>query len=73
MLSNTLSYLEELTERDMWEGFMCSIPATATDVGLHVVLNLAPQCTLRAGVDHKLPRVRLIQFRVKDMGQEPEE
>ena len=47
---------------------MGTIPSTAAEISLHVVLYLPAQVPLGTSVDDKLSGIGLIQLWVKDMG-----
>lgn len=64
--------LKELTESDVREGLVRSISPAPQKVRVHVVLYLAAQRALGAGVDDKLLRVALVKLGIKDMSQQPE-
>ena len=53
-------YHEELTECDMRKALVSSIPSTSIKSGLHEILHLTTESTLRTCIDHKLSGMGLI-------------
>ncbi len=66
------TYPEELAEGDVRKGLVCSVPPTLEQGGLHELFQLVPQCALGACIHSEVPGGVLVQFRVKDVGQQPE-